>query len=146
MTIAAVFAFAGLAASGCASSELLSERMCAPSDQPKEVSTRESGIYRIETTRLYYGDSDNFSRPAAVDHEMAYMNISYYKIILRRNLTRNDPRYWLLLKKTNEVFQQAVAAVAEERGYDLVGDTGAISASDGMKISDITNEVIERVK
>ena len=146
-TMAAAFFGAACLFAGCKIPEVPSPSRCAPSSgADEEEPMRDCGLYRVETKRLFYGDSGYFTNPAVVDYSAVFQNIPHYKTIIRRNLTRNDARYWLLLKKTNDVFQQAVAAVAEEKGYDLVGDVGAVIATDGTDIPNITAKVIEVVK
>ncbi|MFH1421862.1 MAG: hypothetical protein ABIH42_04005, partial [Planctomycetota bacterium] len=66
--------------------------------------------------------------------------------IINEKLTCSDALYWVLLKKANETFKNAVKSVAKEYKYDLIGEYGAIiSKTEDAVIVDITDTVIDYI-
>lgn len=102
---------------------------------------------RSDIAGIYYGDTRNFSKPASVDCIKVFRHISHFKLIMRRNMGEDNPRYWILIRRTNDVFRSAVQAIAEEKGYDLVGAPESVAAfEESARIPDVTGDVIAMVK
>ncbi len=99
--------------------------------------------YRVaDRGKIYFGNPDQFTKPAVLCATSVFEQIPEYKEIKRRGLTSKDAEYWLLLDKANKKFYAAVKTVAKNDGYDLVGELGAIQAEEGYALPDITSAVI----
>jgi len=97
-----------------------------------------------DPSKVYYGNSRLFQRPAVIDCDKVYAHISEYKEIVRRGLTAKSPRYHLLMKKATERFSAAVKKMAKAKSHDLVALAGTVTkAKEKAKdIPDRTQDVI----
>jgi hypothetical protein len=87
------------------------------------------GDYRVlDESKVYFGNSRLFQKPATVDCDRVYAQISEYQEILRKGLTDKDPRYHFLIKKASERFSEAVKSMAKDAayGHDLVAAAGSV--------------------
>ena len=97
----------------------------------------------MDADKIYYGSPQTCDHPAVVDADRVYRRIPEYREILDRKLTRHDPDYWPLMRRTNQVFLKALRKVCRERGHDVVGEIRSITFDGGGSVPEITNEVIE---
>ena len=103
--------------------------------------------YEVDKEKVYYGDTESFSKPATLDRDKVFAEISAYKQIENEGLTRKEPRYWILLRKANDVFSKVVAKVAEDDGYDLVAENGSVKKKGREKAApDLTESAIEAIQ
>lgn len=110
----------------------------AAKDQKYEVTDKD---------KVYYGDCASFEAPATVVIDEVFPYIHAYRLIGERKLQENDPEYWVLLLKANEVFRNIVKQVAVASKHDLVAERGVIKATEaGAAIGDITHLVVAEVK
>jgi hypothetical protein len=94
----------------------------------------------VDKDRIYYGNSNNFTRPACLSLKSVFQEIPEYMTIVRKRLTYQDPHYWVLLNAANEVFRKVVRGVASEYKHDLIGEQGSIrSKSEEDVIPDVTH-------
>jgi len=100
---------------------------------------------KIDQNKIYYGDAQNFTSPAVVDAMEVYKEIPAHQEIMRRNLTREDPDYWPLMRKASQLFVRALRKACQSKGYDLVGEVDSITI-EGEKVPEITAEVIKILK
>lgn len=100
-----------------------------------------------DPSKVYYGNSRLFQRPASVDCGLVYDQISEYKEIVRRGLTTKDPQYHLLMKKATERFAAAVKKMARAQNHDLVAEPGAVKKTKktAKDVPDRTQDVIQKL-
>lgn len=100
-----------------------------------------------DPSKVYYGNSRLFQRPAAVDCDKVYDRISEYKEIVRRGLTAKDPQYHLLMKKATKRFSEAVKKMAKAKSHDLVAQIGAVKKArkSAQDVPDRTQDVIGKL-
>ncbi|MEQ8763073.1 MAG: hypothetical protein RL885_04045 [Planctomycetota bacterium] len=111
--------------------------VCAAETTPDDVQV-------VDKKKVYFGDPDNFSRPAVISAKKIFDEIPAYKQIKEEGLDKNDPRYWTLLEKANKVFKRVVKKVAENGGYDLVAEVGSLKGAE--EFPNLTAECIELVE
>ncbi|MEQ8766419.1 MAG: hypothetical protein RL885_21075 [Planctomycetota bacterium] len=104
-----------------------------------------AGVEIVDAKKIYIGDANAFSNAAVVSSKKVFAEIPEYQTILAEGLDKNDARYWVLLKRANETFRRALKKVADEQGYDLVGEKGAIVGGDD-EVGTITRLVIEALE
>jgi hypothetical protein len=101
----------------------------------------------VNESKIYYGNPKQFSRPAVLSLKEVFHHIPAYKELLKENIAPGDARYWLLLNKANKAFNKALREVAQTKGYDLIGEIGAIRYQDKKRVvPEITALVIEVVE
>ncbi len=110
-----------------------------------------AGPYVLEDdTKVYYGDPKKpFARPAVLELDKVFGAIPEYRRILDEKLAPDDPTYWVLLEQTNKRFTEAVKAVAEWDGYDLVAEVTVLKPIDpttAPPIPDITDKVVDVIE
>ena len=100
-----------------------------------------------DPSKVYYGNSRLFQRPAGIDCDRVYDRISEYKEIVRRGLTAKDPQYHLLMKKATVRFSEAVKKMAKGNNHDLVAHTGSIrkAKKSARDVPDRTQDVIQKL-
>jgi len=106
------------------------------------------GDYRCsDASKVYFGNSRLFQRPAVIDCDKVYAHIPEYKEIVRRGLTAKSPRYHLLMKKATERFSAAVQKMARAKNHDLVALIGAVQKAKktAKDIPDRTQDVIRKI-
>lgn len=95
---------------------------------------------KIDESKIYYGDPGCFTKPAVLKIAEVFNAIPEYQEAKKKG--KDDPQYYILLEKANQKFTQAMEKVAEEKGYDLIGEVGSIQI-EGKNVPDITKEVIK---
>jgi hypothetical protein len=95
----------------------------------------------IDEAAIYYGNSSNFEKPGTVDVNKVYNKIPEYQEIIRLKLKDSDAKYTMLMRTATDKFLNAIQAVADDKGYDLIGASGSIQI-EGVKVPDITSYVI----
>ncbi len=100
-----------------------------------------------DPSKVYYGNSRLFQRPAGIDCDKVYDRISEYKEIVRRGLTAKDPQYHLLMKKATARFSEAVKEMARDKSHDLVAHTGSVkkAKTSAKDVPDRTQDVIQKL-
>ncbi len=98
-------------------------------------------------SKVYFGNSRLFQRPATVDCDKVYGRISEYKEIVRRGLTEKDAHYHLLMKKATKRFTEAIKKMAKADNHDLVAQKGAVKKAKkkAKDIPDRTANVIKKL-
>lgn len=103
--------------------------------------------YEVETDKVYHGSVESFKKPAVIDRDKVFAQISAYKQIKKEGLNQKNPRYWILLREANDVFSKVLSKVASDGGYDLIGEKGSIKPKGKRKAPpDVTNSAIKAVK
>ena len=74
-----------------------------------------------DPSKIFYGNSRLFQRPAAVDSSLVYDRISEYQEIVRRGLTAKHPQYHLLVEKTGAIRKtKKTAKDVPDRTQDVI--------------------------
>ncbi len=119
-------------------------------DEPSELATQEDATppgYRIPDTNLvYFGNPKKYKSPAAVSLGTIFKQIAPYQELKSRGLGQADGDYWILLNKTNAIFEKVLTKVLEQEPHDLIAEVGAIKVPAGVKIPVITDLVLEELK
>lgn len=89
---------------------------------------------------VYYGSLNGAKKPAQIEAQKVFDQIPEYQEIKRRKLKESDSEYWVLLEKANQKFYNAVARVAQDRGFDVVVEKG--SEKFETEPPDVTQDVI----
>ncbi|MHC4600793.1 MAG: hypothetical protein ACYS47_17515 [Planctomycetota bacterium] len=98
------------------------------------------GDVKINEKKIYYGDPDDFEKPGVIRIVKVFKAIPEYQEAKKKG--KDDPEYYILLEKANEKFFTALERVADDKGYDLIGEVGAIKIK-GKKVPEITSAVID---
>ena len=101
----------------------------------------------VDPDGVYFGEGESPKTPAVIVADTVWAEIPEYKKIVEEELTDEDPRYHLLLKKATERFEQALEKLARRDGYDMIAEQGAIEVKgDKQKeIPDETEDMVELV-
>ena len=94
---------------------------------------------------IYYGTGRHPKTPAVMKAADVWAKIPEYKQILKEELTDDDPKYHLLMKKATERFNKALKKLARRDGYDTLGEVGSIKALKKKKIPDVTKDMVKLV-
>ena len=114
-----------------------------------EARERGFGMYDCDgPSRIYHGRANFVRRPCSVSADRIYEAIPEYREIQRTGISRDNPRWHLLMKKASERFNAAVQAMARKHGHDLVAERGVCRANrDGVSAPpDRTDEVLEELR
>ncbi len=103
---------------------------------------KEEARYRVDRNKIYFGSEKTFKRPAVIRADEIYAAIPSYRKIDEKGLTRDDPEYWPLMRKTTVLFVRALRKVCEREAYDLVAESGSLSTETGDEVPEITRAVI----
>ncbi len=107
--------------------------------------TPSTGVRVVKPKQVYLGDPEAFTTAATVSGKKVFHAIPEYQQILDEGLDKNDAKYWVLLKKANVKFNAALKRAAEDQGFDLVAETGAIVAED-EDIANLTQAIIDALE
>jgi hypothetical protein len=116
----------------------LSVAFVAAAGTPSDVQIR-------DRSKIYLGDADRFAKPAVVTAARVYAEITEYQEVKRRQIDRNDPDFYVLMEKAARKFRTALEEAAKSGPYDLVGEKGAVTRTDGS-MPDLTDAAVEHVK
>lgn len=101
----------------------------------------------VDKDEIYYGKGKHPKEPAVTKADDVWDEIPEYKQIVDEELTEDDPRYLMLMRKATERFNKALKKLAERDDHDMIGETGSIKANDKKKtIPDVTKELIKLVE
>ena len=107
---------------------------------PLLVTASPSDDVKINEKKIYYGDPEDFKKPGVIHIKKVFDAIPEAREAKKKG--KDDPEYYILLEKANEKFLAALERVADDKGYDLIGEVGAIKIK-GKKVPNITSIVIE---
>jgi maltooligosyltrehalose synthase len=104
-----------------------------------------SDVQVKDRAKIYLGDPDRFAKPAVVTASRVYAEITEYQEVKRRQIDRNDPDFYVLMEKAARKFRSALEESAKSGPYDLVGEKGAVTRTEGT-LPDLTDAAVEEVK
>lgn len=93
----------------------------------------------VDESKVYYGDADNFEKPAVITITKVFEQISEYTEARKKG--KDDPQYFILLEKANQKFFTALEKVAREEAKDLIAETGSVKSD--KPVPDVTELVIK---
>lgn len=104
------------------------------------------GVKVVDKSKVYYPATikkdAKFSAPATIASGTVFKSIPEWAEIKKRKLTTSDAAYHLLLKKANVRFHKALSKAQKAGKWDIVAESGAISAK-GITIVDATQKVVD---
>jgi hypothetical protein len=107
---------------------------------PKLVVRNVLRVYHPST----YSDRKTYAKVATVSSRKVFDETAEYKLIAKRNISPTTAEWTLLVKAASDKFKAAIARAADDAGYDLIAEDGAVSLDDGV-LDDATNAVIARL-
>ncbi|MHC5065355.1 MAG: hypothetical protein ACYTG5_15410 [Planctomycetota bacterium] len=92
------------------------------------------------------GSSRNCTAPASIDYKKVRLKTPEWKTIRGEGVRKGSARYTLLLNKMDKRIKDSCRAVAADQGKDCVIRKGDVSNARGLKVVDMTSEVINRLE
>jgi hypothetical protein len=99
----------------------------------------------VKPEEIYFGSGKHPKAPGVMTADDVWAAIPEYKRILEDELTDEDARYHLLMKKAAERFSKALKKLAKRDSYDMLGEDGSIKALGKKTIPAVTKEMIKLV-
>jgi hypothetical protein len=99
----------------------------------------------VDRGLVYFGNVNNFSRPAVLRGRAIRDHIPEYRTIQERGLTRSDVEYHFLKTEGVSRFLRTVQNVAQINGFDLVLEEEALEGAD-VQAEDITEVVVDALR
>ena len=111
------------------------------------IAAQNSDYEVVDSGGIYFGRGSHPRAPAEVAADSVWAEIPEYRQIVAEELTDDDPKYHILLRKATARFDRALGKAAERDGYDMIGEIGAIgrSSDEAAPIPDITDDLIDLV-
>ena len=100
------------------------------------------GVTLSQTATTYFGSSYNCSRPAVINAALVEQNTPEGQTITRQRIRRGSARYQLLREALHDRVCQSVSLIAKTRQLDLVVRQGDILDNRGLKVVDVTDDVV----
>ena len=102
---------------------------------------------QVDVQRIFYGDTGNFEKAAAVRIEDVIKSTPEYDEIKKNKLERGTGKYWILIEQATDRAVEAINKVASESEYDLFAADGYLDGLDPPIPSvDVTNLVLSKVE
>ncbi|MBI1319241.1 MAG: hypothetical protein GC168_09890 [Candidatus Hydrogenedens sp.] len=121
----------------CVAAVLISQSSLALSIPPSQV----------DEQRVYWGNTDNFDKPAEVDYKAVVVATPEYQEMKKKKVEKGTAKYWILLNSASERALRVIAAVAKESEFDLVVDRGFMAALEPpIEANDITEGVLKSIE
>ncbi len=99
---------------------------------------------RIRTRDVYLGDYRRFRTAGEIDTQKVFEAITHYRSIKSEGIRKRSGRYWILMRKANQVFREALRQVARDANIDVIAGKRAIE-SPGSPPADVTAHVIAAI-
>jgi len=103
------------------------------------------GIVAKRNAMVLHGSTANTSKPATIDMEKVEKKTAEYKTIQSEGVSRGSARYQILIAKMHRRIVRASKAAAQAKGHDCVVRRGDIKDARGQTVTDLTQEVIDRL-
>jgi len=98
-------------------------------------------VLALSTDEVYYGNRRQFKKPASVNAKKVFMAIPAYKDIVEKNIEEDSALYLKKLAEANKLFLKVLKKFAQDNGYDLICEEGAL---DDAPV--VTDEVVKLVR
>lgn len=115
-------------------------------DKAEDVRQRGFGAYTCEgPARIYHGRPGFVRRPCAVSADRIYEEIPEYQEIRRKRISKNNPRWHLLMREASKRFSAAINTMARKYNHDVVAEIGICRPNepDVPEPPDRTQEVLK---
>ena len=112
------------------------------------VCAADAVVYEVvDPDGVYYGSGKHPKSPAVLVADDVWAEIPEYKQIVDEELSEEDAKYHILLRKATERFEKALKKLASRDGYDMLGETGAIvvKGDKAKELTDVSKELIKLV-
>lgn len=100
---------------------------------------------RIRTRDVYFGDYRRFRTAGEIDTQKVFEAITHYRQIKDGGVKKRSGRYWILMRKANQVFREALRKVAHDANLDVIAGKRAIE-SPAAPPADVTAHVIAAIR
>ena len=104
------------------------------------------GILLKHGGHVLFGSAAVTTSPASIDFQRIRQVTPEWREIRSERVRSGSGRWDLLIVAMNRRIRDAVVAAAERRGYDCVFRAGDLKRSNGLRIFDLTQEVLERLR
>ncbi len=125
--------------------ELLNPEGATLADPRGEGTLRNGEAPAAAPPQVYYGDPEEYERPAEVDAARVFNEIPEWQEIQKKSLNPDQAEYWILLEKANQKFYGAVQRVAQRLRHDLIGERNTLPRNRG-EIPDVTDQALGAVE
>ena len=95
----------------------------------------------LSKEEVYHGNHRKYKKPAEVNAKKVFAVIPAYKEIVEKDIKEDSALYLIKLAEANKLFLKCVKEYAEDKGYDLVCEEGALEDA-----TSVTDDVIKLVK
>lgn len=95
---------------------------------------------------VFSGSSLNCTAPATIDYRKVRNTTPEWKTIRSDGVRKGSARYTLLLNKMDRRIKECCRAVARTEGKDCIVRKGDISDAKGLKVVDVTREVVKKLE
>lgn len=100
---------------------------------------------KIDAQQIYYGNAENFEKPAVVDYTAVVKATPEYSEIKKNKIESTSARYWLLMSSASDHACKAISQVGEESDHDLIVSIGYLgTVSPQIEAEDVTKKVLEK--
>ncbi|MCB9871955.1 MAG: hypothetical protein H6836_08200 [Planctomycetes bacterium] len=100
------------------------------------------GITTTKAAVVLYGNASACSQPASVRYGKLQQATTEWKTIKADGVRKGTARYDLLISQMNARIKKAVEKVANAEGCDCVVRLADVKNANGLKVKDLTKEVI----
>ena len=111
------------------------------------VSAADSHDYEVVTPdQIYLGKGKHPKTPAVIKADDVWDQIPEYKKIVEDELTEDDPKYHILMKKATARFNKGLKKLSKRDSHDMIGEKDSIKVlNKKKKLDDATKELIKLV-
>ena len=95
----------------------------------------------LSRDEVYYGNRQQYEKPAAIEAKKVFMAIPAYKEIVEKDIEEDSALYLKKLAEANKIFLDVLKEFARDNGYDLICEEGAL---DDAQV--VTDDVVKAVK
>jgi len=107
---------------------------------------RAQGVETKTGAVVLCGSSLNCTAPATIDYKKVRNNTPEWKTIRSDGVRKGSAHYTLLLNKMGKRIKDCCRAVSAEKGKDCILRKRDISDARGLKVVDLTREVIKKLE
>ena len=83
----------------------------------------------LSKEHVYYGDAQQYSKPAEICARTVFMAIPEYKEIVEKDIREDSALYLMKLSEANKTFTKVLGDYAKNNGYDLVCEVGHVEGA-----------------
>lgn len=100
---------------------------------------------KFDESRIYYGNSASFEKPAGIDLPTILRSTPEYEEIQKKKIERGTGRYWILYSQASDRANKAIVELAHDSDYDLVASLEYLSSLE-IECDDITELIVEHLE